>query len=333
MTGTATIMTKPAAPETPVVDLDRITAMYTELKKMEVKLDPNPIEYGPKRFNNKIAQVRALLNRVEQVFLQTSEDLHYFKRIINAKRTLYELEKRDLMINDPKCRVGRSQGEREALADVQLRDELEILATLELAAQDLETLMVSIKSRRTDLKNAQSRMRDQMKLLEHDLSMGARWGSSSGPSGDTAGTQELDTLLMAVDNDMGITEDEDDEEDDESPTEDESETEEEEEAIVDDAKHDPAPHAEPEPVLVFGEEEPDEEMEAKEDETAEEGGLIPTENAEGTLPEIEHSIESVDGFLDALDNLDAEDEGEVSVQPSTAADEGIEDLIASFADD
>jgi len=320
----------------PVVDLDRITATYTELKDMEVKLDSNPIEYGPKRFNNKIAKVRAMLNRVEQIFLQTSEDLHYFQRIINAKRTLYELEKRDLMINDPKCRVGRSQGEREALADVQLRDELEKLGTLELAAQDLETVMVSIKSRRTDLKNAQSRMRDQMKLLEHDLSMGARWGNSSGPSGDTAGTQELDTLLMAVDNDMGITgltDDEDEEEeDDESPAETEEET---EETIVDDAKHDPAPHVEPEPVLIFGEDDPDEEMEAKEDEEAaqELEDLIPTEDAEGTLPGKEHSTESVDGFLDALDNLDDETEVEVSDQSNSAADEGIEDLIASFSDD
>lgn len=331
MVATATAMSKaPGTPQTPVVDLDRITVTYTELKKMEVKLDPNPIEYGPKRFNNKIAQVRAMLNRVEQIFLQTSEDLHYFQRIINAKRTLYELEKRDLMINDPKCRVGRSQGEREALADVQLRDDLESLATLELAAQDLETLMVSIKSRRTDLKNAQSRMRDQMKLLEHDLSMGARWGSNSDSGLSAAsGTQELDALLIAVDQDMDITDDEDEEDETETVSETETEEAEGEEIVVDDANDDPAPHAEPLPVLVFGEEGSDEEPEEPE---ASDDGLIPTEDAEGTLPEKENSQESVEGFLDALDQIENE-ESETSEEVPVAADQGIDDLLASFADD
>ena len=158
-------MTVNLADKAPVVDPERIARTYSELKKMEIRLDPNPIEYGPKRFNHRIAKTRAMLTRLEQIFLQTSEDLHYFKRRISAKTALYELDKRDLMINDPKCRVGRSQGEREALADVQLRPEIESLQTLILAAQDLESLMVVIKSKRTDLKDIQGRMREQMKLI------------------------------------------------------------------------------------------------------------------------------------------------------------------------
>lgn len=302
----------------PVVDLDRITSTYAELKKMEVKLDANPIEYGPKRFNNRIAQVRALLNRVDQIFLQVSEDLHYFQRIINAKRTLYDLEKRELMVNDPRCRVGRSQGEREALADVQLRDELEALSELELAAHDLETLMISIKSKRTDLKDAQGRMRDQMKLIEHDLSMGARWGNNAPTSTAAESVNEINNLLAEVSQDLGDEDDEEEEEDVEP-------------VIAEDVKHDPSPHAEPEPVLTFGEE-PDEEMEAKEDEAAaaDDDGLIPAEDAEGTPPEKEHAQEEVDDFLDALGSVDAEDEEEVVEEGKGP---GIDDLIASFADD
>src|SRR5689334_3658687 len=118
----------------PVVDDERIQETYEELKGMQVELDPNPIEFGPRRFNNRIAQVRSMLNRVEQLSLQASEDLHYFKRIINAKKGLYDLEKRELMVKDPTCRVGRSQGEREALADVRLRSMIEDIQTLEASA-------------------------------------------------------------------------------------------------------------------------------------------------------------------------------------------------------
>jgi hypothetical protein len=316
----ATAMGSPVQRTVPVVDPDRITETYTELKTMQVKLDSNPIEYGPKRFNNRIAQVRALLNRVDQIFLQTSEDLHYFQRIINAKRTLYDLEKRDLLINDPHCRRGRNRKECEDLADIQLRDELEALSKLELAAQDLETLMVSIKSKRTDLKDAQGRMRDQMKLIEHDLSMGARWGSSA-PITTTAETvAEINSLLVDVDPDFDSEEDEE--------TTDEETTDEE---TTDEAKEDPAPHAEPEPVLTFGEEAAEEEE--SESTVAEDDGLIPDEDSEGSLPENESAKADVDDFLDALGSVDKDDETETQGSEDGGDAGGIDDLIASLADD
>lgn len=317
---------KSEEPEVPVVDLERIQETYSELKGMQVKLDPNPIEYGPKRFNNRIAHVRSMLNRVDQIFLQVSEDLHLFKRIINAKRTLYEFAKRELMVNDTRVRVGRSQGEREALADVQLRDMLEELAELERAAHDLETLMISIKSKRTDLKDAQGRMRDQMKMIEHDISMGARWGNNAAPSPVSQNVQEIDSMLANVDAGLGIVEDEEEEGD--------SDEDEEDVEVVADESHDPSPHAE-EPVLVFGEEDgnaagDDEEMEAKEDEAADEDieKLLPDAEADGELPDDQNSSEDVESFLDSVSEDAAEEE-----EDDEEDEQGIDDLIASLADD
>jgi hypothetical protein len=336
---------EPEKLDVPIVDLERIRDTYAELKRMQVKLDPNPIEYGPKRFNNRIAAVRAMLNRVDQVFLQVSEDLHLFKRIINAKRTLYEFEKRELMVNDTRVRVGRSQAEREALADVQMRDTLEDLAELERAAHDLETLMISIKSKRTDLKDAQGRMRDQMKMIEHDISMGARWGdkiATTPVSSVSAQGEDLDSMIAGVNSSLGIV-DEDDEEEDEADDETEDsdedgedeEEEEEEEVVADDAKHDPSPHAE-DPVLIFGEtglseeeEDDDEKMESKEDESDDIEKLLPGDDEDGELPEDTSSSEDVDSFLESIgDEDEAEDEEEDEDDVS-----GIDDLIASLADD
>jgi hypothetical protein len=309
----------------PVVDFDRIEETYAELKKMEVVLDPNPIEYGPKRFSNRIAKVRAMLNRVEQIFLQTSEDLHYFQRIINSMRTLYELEKRELMVNDPRCRVGRSQQEREALADVQLRDQIEAVQKLELAAHDLETMMISIKSKRTDLKDVQGRMRDQMKLIEHDLGMGARWGSNAAPSSASQSVREIDDMLATVDQGFGIVAESEDDED------------EQEEIVVDDARHDPSPQApEPEPVLVFGEETPAEDDVTDEatDESVDAEALIPDENSEGELPEDDQAQDEADSFLDAL-SMGTSDEPAKNAASEAEGDDdsGIDSLIASLADD
>lgn len=341
-------------PTVPEVDLDRIRSTYSELKKMQVHLDPNPIEYGPKRFNNRIARVRAMLNRVDQIFLQTSEDLHYFQRVINAKKTFYELEKRELMVNDPRCRVGRSQQEREALADVQLRSLIEEIVGLEQAAHDLETVMVSIKSKRSDLKDAQTRMRDQMKLIEHDISMGARWGSNASLTPEASAANELEDVLAVMDNDMGVSDEEDEEEEEEGEEAEGEEAVEEEEtppepnppkkAKPKQAKTKTKPEPEPEegdslldfldqssegsshttneePVLVFGE---------KDNPSPEEIDILGNAEAK-SLPDADHTQEAADTFLEELDP-DAEDsaDGEVS---STEDALGIDDLIASFADD
>lgn len=317
---------------TPVVDLERIEITYAELKKMEIRLDPNPIDYGPKRFNNRIAKVRSMLTRLEQIFLQTSEDLHYFQRLISKLTALYELEKRDLMINDPKCRMGRSQGEREALADVQLRGDIEKLQTLQLAASDLEAMMVVIKSKRTDLKDIQGRMRDQMKLIEHDLGMGARWGRNSPPS-DVNHLQDIDDLLVSVDQEAGVSDDEDAPLSS-SPEEEESIEEAEEPVEAVDANHDPAPHAEPEPVLLFGEEEASKASEVLENESASSNGedaIIPNEDDEGTVPEEHVAQQDADSFLDSLSSA-GEDEGSAD-SSDEQEEQKIDDLIASLSDD
>ena len=245
-----------ADPRNPTVDLDRISEVYAELKTMSIQLDPNPIDLGPRRFNNRIAQVRAMLTRVDQVFLQLSEDLHYYKRKINAKKTMYELEKRDLMVNDPKCRVGRHQGEREALADVQLRPQIEELRDLELASVDLETLITVVHAKRTDLKDIQSRMRDQMRLIEHDIGMGARWGDRAPGQNVSTDADGLDALISDVDSRLGWKSD--DERQAPEPVElDEDEVAETEETATPAAKT-----AEPveEPVLEFDASEGDDEV-------------------------------------------------------------------------
>jgi hypothetical protein len=320
----------------PVVDHERLTEVYGVLKGMSVPRDPNAIGYGPTRFNNRIAKVRALLTRVEQIFLQASEDLHWFKRRARAKRTMYVLERRDLMINDPKCRIGRSQGEREALADVQLRPQIEDIEDLSAKAEDLEILMIVIKSSRSDLKDIQGRMRDQMKLIEHDLGMGARWGKEAPPSVIVDSVAEINSLLATV----GV-----------SPASDDllkDEPEEEvfvEELVIEDPVEEVVVEVvddipEPDPVLEFRASDLDQSDEVVEapvvadesDDPSYAGDpdepVLPEDDAEGELPAAHVSDTEADDFLDSFDP------SETAVEEAEHPDEGsIEDLISSLADD
>jgi hypothetical protein len=321
-----------ADPRNPVVDLDRISEVYAELKTMSIHLDPNPIDLGPRRFNNRIAQVRAMLTRVDQLFLQISEDLHYYKRQINAKKTIYELEKRDLMVNDPKCRVGRAQGERADLADVQMRPQIEELHNLELASVDLETLITVVHAKRTDLKDIQSRMRDQMRLIEHDIGMGARWGDRTPGQNVSTEADGLDALIQDVDSKMGWKSD--DERSTPEPVEvDEEESAETEEVVT------TAPAQEP--VLEF---DPADEVstividdtEMQREEISLPSALMDdgqsASDAKGEdLPDASTSEEEVDDFLSSISATTAmPPKGRKKAELML---EGIDDLIASLAND
>ena len=158
------------------VDLDYINNVYTNLSKMDLELDPDPIEFGPSKLNNKTAEARKYLSQTEKVFMEVSQNLHKYKRDLLISETQYSLEETKLMANDPHVRSGRSQQEREALASTQLVHIQSKINSCKLAVHDLEDVLKVVKAKRTDLKDIQGRIRDQLKLCQEQISLGQRWG-------------------------------------------------------------------------------------------------------------------------------------------------------------
>lgn len=161
------------------VDVDYITGVYTKLTSMDVQLDSDPIEFGPSRLNQKTAQLRTYLSQTEKIFMEVSHNLHKHKRDLLISETQYELEKNRLMAEDPHVRSGRSQGERDSLASTKLVEVQSKINDCRLAVHDLEDVMKVIKAKRTDLKDLQGRLRDQLKLCQEQIALGQRWGSKA----------------------------------------------------------------------------------------------------------------------------------------------------------
>ena len=159
------------------VEFSYIEAIYEKLGGMDILLDANPLEYGPGRINQKIAQVRAFLSSTENIFLEVSHNLAKFKRDLLRSETELDILKINLMATDPHVRSGRSQAEREALASTVLISELENINDLKLSVHDLDDVMRVIKAKRADLKDLQGRLRDQLKLCQEMINLGQRWGS------------------------------------------------------------------------------------------------------------------------------------------------------------
>lgn len=161
------------------VDVQYIANIYSKLTEMDIQLDTDPIEYGPSRLNQKTAHLRTFLSQTEKIFMEVSHNLHKYKRDLLISETQYEVEKNRLMAEDPHVRSGRSQGERESLASTKLVDIQSKINDCRLAVHDLEDVMKVIKAKRTDLKDLQGRLRDQLKLCQEQIALGQRWGSKA----------------------------------------------------------------------------------------------------------------------------------------------------------
>ena len=165
--------------EKPMITQEYIDRIYNKLSEMDVQLDADPIEFGPSRLNFKVSEVRGFLSATEKIFMEVSHNQQKLKRSLLIRQTEDTLEQTQLIANDPHVRSGRSQKEREALASTRLVHIQSKINDLFLSVHDLEDLIVVIKAKRSDLKDIQGRLRDQLKLCQEQIALGQRWGSKS----------------------------------------------------------------------------------------------------------------------------------------------------------
>ena len=151
--------------------------IFEELKVLQIELDDDPLAHGPKRLNQKVSDVRRMLARCERLFLDVSQKLHRCKRLLKAETLRLDLGKKNLLANDPHTRAGRSIADREAIMSGKLGLEIQTVHELEMTEQDLTSVLLVIRAKRTDLRDAEGRLRDQIRICQEEIGLGARWGS------------------------------------------------------------------------------------------------------------------------------------------------------------
>ena len=199
--------------------------VFDELKNLGVELDPDPLIYGPKRLNQKVSELRAATGRTERLFLELAQRRHLVQRTLTLSMAELEMAKKDLFANDPETRAGRSVSDREAIAHGKLRDEIIAQRSLELALQSLDAVLIVVKTTRSDLRDTQGRLKDQVRLCMEEIGLGDSWGSkvphapALNPYAVTtpAAFASIGQLLSQVDGEIhpGIGIDSDEEDDDE----------------------------------------------------------------------------------------------------------------------
>ena len=164
-----------------IVPLDQayLTSIFEALGKLEVQLDADPLVYGPKRLNQKTALARKMLTECERLFLDISQKHAYYKRAHRAASLILDMSLKHLLANDPETRAGRAVSEREATAYGKLKVEVREVADAQNALEELDAVMAVVKAKRSDLRDIQGRLRDQVRLCQEEIGLGNRWGSKS----------------------------------------------------------------------------------------------------------------------------------------------------------
>lgn len=153
-----------------------VEQLYDQMHTMEVMLDDDPLQFGPKRLNNKIAELRNMLTELERIFNRSSKTLGEIKRQFRLVETKIALTKADLFANHTEVRAGRNVADREATASVKMAKLISQKMKLQCDIAEIEDLMTVVKAKRSDLRDTQSRLRDQIKLCHDEISLGSRWG-------------------------------------------------------------------------------------------------------------------------------------------------------------
>ena len=194
-----------------------VNAIYTELVKLSVPLDNDPVSFGPKRLNAKTAEVRKMLDRVHRIYLDLSQKLGAAKRQLRRSQADLALSKNNLFANDPETRAGRNVADREAIAIMRLKPDVEELNRLEILTADLEAVLTVVKAKHADLKDTESRLRDQVRLCGEELSLGSRWGSAVPNAPDIdhkvatgADVTAIDDILAGMDRQIDLAQQEGD---------------------------------------------------------------------------------------------------------------------------
>jgi hypothetical protein len=168
-------------PTLPEITVDVVESVFRRLSSMEVELDADPLQFGPKRLNGKVAGTRGMLTECESVFLKVSLWLQKYRAAHRTLETEMDLAKKHLYANDPEVRAGRNVADRDALATMKLRQQARDLSAVAQSQADLEAMLTVVKAKRADLKDVQGRIRDQIKLCSEEIGLGGRWGSKPHP--------------------------------------------------------------------------------------------------------------------------------------------------------
>lgn len=179
-----------------------IDSVYTELADMQMELDNDPIRFGPKRLNSKVADCKKLVSRCTEIEINLATLLAKILRQQRTAEAELELLMQDLLATDPEVRAGRSVRDREAIANTKMREERSFCRMVTEAGEELKAAITVVKAKKADLKDTQGRLKDQVRLIQEEIALGSQWGTAPPPGMKVSLPRDAESYTKSGRNDV-----------------------------------------------------------------------------------------------------------------------------------
>ena len=181
-----------------------IDLVFGELADMQMDLDEDPIRFGPKRLNSKVAGTKKLVSRCTEIEINLSTLAAKLLRKQRVAEAALDLAMQELLASDPEVRAGRSVRDREAIANTKLVEERALLRMVEGAVEEIKGALTVLKAKKTDLKDTQGRLKDQLRLVQEEIQLGSAWGTAPPPGVTVSLPREAETYTKEGKNSVEV---------------------------------------------------------------------------------------------------------------------------------
>ena len=187
---------------------ERVEAIYSELEKYEIFLDPDPQSRGPKYLQGLIAECRNFLNQVSRIQLQVHREKQDLDRQLRAQEASFQVSFDLALANDERIRRLPNIEDRKSTAKVFLREELSAIDALKAKLHDINYVEKAIRHRHQELTSTMGEIKLQKALILAEIGTGAFYGDErvstdsgmsrpgAGPVGVDIDEAELDQLFQ-----------------------------------------------------------------------------------------------------------------------------------------
>lgn len=130
-------------------------SIYDEINKMDLEISSDPLVGGPGKIQRDLGTISKYMDRLESIQVDASIKLSNLKSLIKNRKTLFRI-----------YQIKKQKDNKD-------ETELEILKLAELL-DPIQSLVDIVDNKASFLKNKESRIRLQWRIMEKQISLGAR---------------------------------------------------------------------------------------------------------------------------------------------------------------
>lgn len=178
---------------------DRIQAIYDELEKYVIALDPDPRGRGTAYLQDLIATCRNHLNNIDRILREVHREDHRVATALRLAEVAFQMESDHLLASDESIRRLPNIEDRRASIAMRLRIQRQAIEALKGEAQDLKFVDKIVRHQHKQLTATMGEIKLQRSIIEAEIRTGAMYGDerTMAAAGGVLGIDEaeLDALF------------------------------------------------------------------------------------------------------------------------------------------